>query len=120
MTKSLILAAKALFAAGIVWFLFARGYLDLADLGEIARRPWTVIVPGILVFLTLPLMTWRWSILLRSQGVTVPFMGAFRVTVAGMLANTFVLNSESTRSTNRSPMASRSQRRASLMRSLRG
>jgi glycosyltransferase 2 family protein len=68
---------RYLAAFGLLTALFYLGLIDLRPLATLWDRPW--ILAGLVAFawLTLPLLVWRWWLLLRGVGIHVRYLDAF-------------------------------------------
>ena len=79
---------KAVVSIGLLWLLFSR--VDLARLWSVARTAspgW--LVGALLLYLAMVLASaWRWGLLLRAQGVHLPF----RSLTSSFLVATFFNN----------------------------
>ena len=86
--KPILITATKLFLAGalIVWIL-RQGALDLDKVMMTLSRWEYAISLGVLSFLTLLFNTWRWLILLRSQGFAASFRQTLSLSFIGLFFN---------------------------------
>ena len=70
---------RILIGIAVLVVLYNFGNLDFEALVPLSRAPWTVVAAGALVFMTLPLMTLRWAILLRALDIAIPIFPLFRI-----------------------------------------
>jgi uncharacterized membrane protein YbhN (UPF0104 family) len=76
----------ALLAALIFW-----GKIDLNVLLELTAAPSAVVTCLALLFLALPVAAFRWGILLRALGVSLPFVNLFHFVAIGLLTSVLLL-----------------------------
>jgi len=83
--RSLIFAAKLAIAAGVLALLVRSGLLDVRKLSQNIAGGWHWISLSIGLFLVVITVTaWRWNLLLRAQGIEIPYMLAVRLTFVGL------------------------------------
>lgn len=92
MKRILTTAAQAAISIALIWWIFhdpekralMRNALSTADL-------WWFL-PGIIaVGGTVALQTWRWQLLLRAAGITLPYLRCLQLVLIGMFFNLFLL-----------------------------
>jgi len=80
---------RYLAAFGLLAALFYYGVIDFRPLGSLWEKPWVLMGLVAFAWLTLPLVVWRWWILLHGQGIQISYFDVFRVSYfsafAGML-----------------------------------
>ncbi|MCP3874223.1 MAG: flippase-like domain-containing protein, partial [Desulfobacteraceae bacterium] len=76
---SLIFLAKMIFAAILFWGLFRLGYIQVELFVKLARRPGLIIVLIFLLGVAFPICALRWHLLLKTQGIFLPFSRIFKV-----------------------------------------
>lgn len=80
-----VLALKLGIAAVVLTVLAKTGVIDLKELGNVIRGGWGWVLLGGLLFLCGVVMTsWRWLLLVRAQGIEIPFWLALRLTFLGL------------------------------------
>src|SRR5512145_269714 len=73
-SRSLLMAAlKYGLAFALLAGLYYFKLIDLKPLAVLLKHPWAMLGMTLLAWLTLPLMAWRWWLLLSSQGVKPNF-----------------------------------------------
>ena len=75
--KRIFLLLKLAVSAGLVWVLYRK--IPLADFraSMTALHAAPLLVVGVLLFVNTLLSAWKWQILLRADGVTVPLRTLF-------------------------------------------
>lgn len=77
---------KIALAVGLVAWLAQRGFLDVSTLVETTR--WYHVLGGVFIGLVmLALNNWRWHVLVRHQGLALPFSRTFKLTMIGQFFN---------------------------------
>lgn|GEM_PF-3218456 len=76
---SLKIALKYLVAFGLLAVLFHDGVIDFGPLGSLWGRPWVLLGLVAFAWLTMPLVVWRWWLLLHGQGIHISYFDIFRV-----------------------------------------
>ncbi|MGE0762483.1 MAG: lysylphosphatidylglycerol synthase transmembrane domain-containing protein [Bdellovibrionales bacterium] len=84
--QRLINFAKLGFAIGLIWYLIARGHLDLSLFSQLLAPQPLVLGLG-LVGTTILVQAWRWQILLLSRGFTTSYLEATRLFLIGTFFN---------------------------------
>lgn len=98
MKKILLPIIQILITIGLLWWIFRdpgqnRKMLEAIGKARNDGGLWW-FVPGILALgLAMLFQTWRWTILLRVQNITVSFSRALRIMFSGMFFNLFLLGS---------------------------
>ena len=78
---------SALLVAALVWSIDWRQFTTLHGQFELGPVLLATLIAGI----TFPLHAWRWWLLLRAQGLTLPLAWAHSVTWIGNFYNAFLL-----------------------------
>ena len=84
--QKMISFAKLAFAIGLIWYLVARGYLNLSLLTPLLQ-PKPLIFGLTLVGLTLLVQSWRWKLLLASRRFLTSYLEATRLFLIGTFFN---------------------------------
>lgn len=80
-------------ALAILYLLYKFGLISLEGLSRAANSPWLLVGVGLLVLASLPLMFFRWVILLRVAGVTLGLGDVIYVWCLGLLGNLVLFGS---------------------------
>lgn len=91
--KHILSLAKLAVSAALIWALYRK--VPLADfharITAIALAPLAVVL--VLLFVNTLLSTWKWQILLRADGIAVPFRKLFTSYIVGTFFNLFLPSS---------------------------
>lgn len=87
----IIQVAKLLVAAFLFYLLYRYGFFNLTALKAIAGNYSMVALAGLLIFITVPLGSLRWWLLLQTQGINIGLTRAFNIFYLGFFANTVLL-----------------------------
>lgn len=80
---------KYLLAFGLVFWLVRSGKLDLAGL-RVGLRAWPeLLIATVLVYLSLAVSAWRWSLLLKTQRIPMGFRECFSYNMIGLVFGLF-------------------------------
>lgn len=82
--------AKVLLGLGLICMLLLVGQINLRSVFALASRPYVVVIAFLLIYLTIPLGAYRWVIVLRIFGLTLPFRLAYHFTAIGVVAGIFL------------------------------
>lgn len=90
MRDRIITAAKVLVSLGLIVYLFRR--VNLAEVGEIiaAANGWVLVLALLLYFAAITLGCAKWNILLRAQGIRVPFRSLLSYSFIGAFFSNFL------------------------------
>jgi uncharacterized protein (TIRG00374 family) len=92
-TRKLLTAAlKVAVVAAAVVYVVLSGRLDLGKIREIATSPdWPFAVAGACTLLVIPAVGWlRWWMVVRTQGIPLGILQAFRIQLIGVFFNSFL------------------------------
>ncbi|MBI3726479.1 flippase-like domain-containing protein [bacterium] len=78
---------KLAFAAGIVTFLVLKGAIVPSEVAGAFRTPTWFLEALLLVFACIVIITERWRLLLRIEGIELSFKDAFKLTIVGQFFN---------------------------------
>lgn len=82
------LLVRLLIGGVLFAYLFYFGLLDLHRVGKLGDEPLALGGAVLLLFATLPIAALRWQILLRSQGITLPFLKTLQIILSSQFFNT--------------------------------
>lgn len=88
--SKLIFPIKLLAAVIVIWALFAHGMLDLAVLHIAAASLAMLVAVSSLVSVTYLISAYRWRLLLKCQGISIPVHAATSITFLGLFLNSFL------------------------------
>jgi len=77
---------KIFFAVALVYWLVQSGKIDFFALKNFLSGP-VILICLLLVFSNILLATYRWHMLLKTQGISVPFSQTFRLSTIGIFFN---------------------------------
>jgi uncharacterized protein (TIRG00374 family) len=84
-----VLALKLAIGVGLCWALVHYRFIDIEQLSALRGHVVELAAAGLLTLASIALATYRWRVLLREQGVTMPFRTTLRVvclsTLSGMV-----------------------------------
>jgi uncharacterized membrane protein YbhN (UPF0104 family) len=82
--------AKALIAVAVLAYLAQSGIISAVPLDRLSALPLPAAEAVVLIFLTLPIGAWRWWLLLRSQGVRLPWTAVYHINAIGNFSSLFL------------------------------
>ena len=90
MRDKIITLLKILVSLGLIAWVFSR--VDLAEVGQqlASANLWLFLVALLLYLLAVSINAFKWQILLRAQGVEVPFIAALEFQFIGFFFNNFL------------------------------
>ena len=89
--KNLLFLFKLCLAAAVLVVLARTGLLDLKTFRNVILDGWPWVLCGFAAFFfNLGITGWRWNLLLRAQGIRIPFSLAMRLTYIGQFFSTFM------------------------------
>lgn len=92
-TRRGLLILKLAVAAVLVWWLVSSGQMDFSQFRGVGSR-WEWILAGIGACGIVQVVTvWRWTVLLRVQGIRYRYAQALRISMIGLFFNQFMLGS---------------------------
>lgn len=86
-----IVLLKLAVGVGILAFLISSNQLDLSSVLRTAGSGSVFVTCLVLMYATIPIVAWRWKILLKTFGLTVTFRRAFHITAIGAAGNVVLL-----------------------------
>ena len=78
---------KIAIAAALITWMLRRGVLDLKSVGSALTRWPDLLLMVAICYFQMALLAWRWSQLLRAQGISFGFRDTFALTMIGVLFN---------------------------------
>lgn len=87
----IIQVAKLLVAVFLFYLLYRYGFFNFTALRAIAGNYSMLALAGLLIFITVPLGSLRWWLLLQTQGINISLTRAFNIFYLGFFANTVLL-----------------------------
>jgi len=78
---------KIAIAASLITWMLRRGVLDLKSVGSALTRWPDLLLMVAICYVQMALLAWRWSLLLRTQGISFRFRDTFALTMIGALFN---------------------------------
>lgn len=88
--KPWIILVKGGIAAALVFYLWSQGIVSAQPFQRLADWPLAGFLTVFLVFLTLPVGAWRWGVLLRSQGIILPWRDVYHINALGNFSAMFL------------------------------
>jgi uncharacterized protein (TIRG00374 family) len=79
-SRRILALVRTAIGGSVLVFLYYWGNLDFKALMPLGHAPWTVVLAGMLVLSTLPLLTLRWAIVLRALDVPIALIPLFQIT----------------------------------------
>jgi glycosyltransferase 2 family protein len=90
-SRRIFAVARLIVGTALLAVLFYWGDINLNVIAPLAYQTGKTAAAAALVFLTLPLSAWRWSILLRTLGAPLPFVPLFHIQCIATVTNQFLL-----------------------------
>ena len=87
--RQVLFAVKLAIAGGLLTWLFVSGRLDFSVLGH-AKSYTLLAVAGLVLLASMLVLVWRWTWLIRIQGLSISTLTAMRFTWFGFFANMFL------------------------------